>query len=252
MEKGESVNRAKNPKVSLLSWDWIFRERGLIYIIQTNDTAAIDSRSIATATGPQGDVQCKYGPVYPGASVYRVTRIYRENCDSSWLASNLVNDVNIANRTTETAKFYCRDDRASAHFSIFLSPPLFSSFSFPPFVFFMKFFQMIRARMSNSLNCFCLIDHFEILSGYFSLERVPFWWWKYNRGILFLFFRTKKKRRVVEFWKMMIQLLARSLMYINWNAEILSNYETFSWNWSNWWSYFGIRILKEEIFSLCY
>lgn len=111
MEKGESVNRAKNPKVSLLSWDWIFRERGLIYIIQTNDTAAIDSRSIATATGPQGDVQCKYGPVYPGASVYRVTRIYRENCDSSWLASNLVNDVNIASRTTET-KFYLIDDRA--------------------------------------------------------------------------------------------------------------------------------------------
>lgn len=142
MEKGESVNRAKNPKVSLLSWDWIFRERGLIYIIQTNDTAAIDSRSIATATGPQGDVQCKYGPVYPGASVYRVTRIYRENCDSSWLASNLVNDVNIANRTTEMAKFYRRNsDRAELPlifrffylllFSLlFLSLLLFSSWNF--------------------------------------------------------------------------------------------------------------------------
>lgn len=140
MEKGESVNRAKNPKVSLLSWDWIFRERGLIYIIQTNDTAAIDSRSIATATGPQGDVQCKYGPVYPGASVYRVTRIYRENCDSSWLASNLVNDVNIASRTTET-KFYLIDDRAELPlifrffylllFSLlFLSLLLFSSWNF--------------------------------------------------------------------------------------------------------------------------
>lgn len=140
MEKGESVNRAKNPKVSLLSWDWIFRERGLIYIIQTNDTAAIDSRSIATATGPQGDVQCKYGPVYPGASVYRVTRIYRENCDSSWLASNLVNDVNIASRTT--AKFYRQDDdRAELPlifrffylllFSLlFLSLLLFSSWNF--------------------------------------------------------------------------------------------------------------------------
>lgn len=140
MEKGESVNRAKNPKVSLLSWDWIFRQRGLIYIIQTNDTAAIDSRSIATATGPQGDVQCKYGPVYPGASVYRVTRIYRENCDSSWLASNLVNDVNIASRTTET-KFYLIDDRAELPlifrffylllFSLlFLSLLLFSSWNF--------------------------------------------------------------------------------------------------------------------------
>lgn len=140
MEKGESVNRAKNPKVSLLSWDWIFRERGLIYIIQTNDTAAIDSRSIATATGPQGDVQCKYGPVYPGASVYRVTRIYRENCDSSWLASNLVNDVNtrVEQRRSFIVKMMIVLNFRS-FFDFFISSS-FLFFFFPSFCFLREIF----------------------------------------------------------------------------------------------------------------
>lgn len=67
------------------------------HLHNTNERYAdIDSRSIPTAGAGHRGCQRKYGPVYPGASVYRVTRIYRENCDvgASWLASNLVNDIN--------------------------------------------------------------------------------------------------------------------------------------------------------------
>lgn len=85
----------KSESFSPPSWR-IFRAHGLIYIIQTNDTRILIRDRFPRPGLATGGCQYKYGPVYPGASVYRVTRIYRENCDvgASWLASNLVNDIN--------------------------------------------------------------------------------------------------------------------------------------------------------------